>query len=138
MKSPWICACLLAGLTGLAGVLTGCAAARAQAPATGHLAGRLVMEGGPMGPGGQQPVERPIPGTVTITAAGHQPVSVTAGSSGRFSVPLPPGRYQVCRRSPSIMETDGGKSRELPCAQPTSATVTAGRTTTITLTFVVP
>ena len=136
MKSPLIYACLLAGL--LAGLLTGCAAAGAQAPATGHLAGRLVMEGGPMGPGGQQPGERPIPGTVTITAAGHRPVSVTTGSSGRFTVPLPPGRYQVSGRSPSIMEVDGGKTRELPCSQPASATVTAGRTAVITLTCIVP
>ena len=132
MKSPLIYACLLTGL------LTGCAAAGAQAPATGHLAGRLVMEGGPLGPGGQQPGERPIPGTVTVTAAGRQPVSVAVGPSGRFSVSLRPGRYQVCGRSPSVMEVDGGKSRETPCSQQTSATVTAGRTTTITLTFIVP
>jgi hypothetical protein len=132
MKSLGISACLLAGL------LTGCAATGAQPPLTGHLAGRLVMEGGPMGPGGQQPAERLIPGTVTVTAAGHQPVSVKVGSSGRFSVPLPPGRYQVCGRSPSVMEVDGGKTRELPCSHSASATVTAGRTTTITLTFIVP
>jgi len=36
------------------------------------------------------------------------------------------------------MEIDGGQRRELPCSQPTSAVVTAGQTTTITLTCVVP
>ena len=40
------------------------------------------MEGGPLGPGGKQPGERPMSGTVTVTAAGHQAVTVTVGSSG--------------------------------------------------------
>ena len=91
-----------------------------------------------MGPGGKQPSERPMSGAVTFTTAGRQTVTVKVGSSGTFSVPLPPGRYQVSGRSPSIMEVDGGKTRELPCSQPASATVTAGSTTTITLTCIVP
>ena len=124
---------LLAGLP-----LAGCAAAGTQAPATGHLAGRLVMEGGPMGPGGKQPGERPIRGTVTFTAAGHRPVTVEVGPSGRFSVALAPGQYQVSGRSPDIIEVDGTTQRELPCSQPASATVTAGRTAVITLTCIVP
>ena len=123
-------------LTGV--LLAGCAATGTQAPGTGHLTGRLVMEGGPMGPGGQQPGERPIPGTVTVTAAGHRPVTVTVGPSGSFSVALAPGRYQLSGRSPNIIEVDGAKQRELPCSQPASATVTAGRTATITLTCIVP
>jgi hypothetical protein len=77
-------------------------------------------------------------GTVTFTAAEHQPITVKVGSSGTFSVPLPPGRYQVSGRSPEIMEIDGGHSREVPCSQPSSAVVTAGHTATITLTCVVP
>ena len=77
-------------------------------------------------------------GTVTVTSAGHHPVTVMVGSSGTFSVPLPPGRYQVSGRSPDVMEIDGGHSRELPCSQPTSAVVAAGQTATITLTCVVP
>jgi hypothetical protein len=96
------------------------------------------MEGGPLGPGGKQPGEQAMSGTVTVTSAGLQPVTVTVGSSGTFSVPLPPGRYQVSGRSPDVMEIDGGHSRELPCSQPTSAVVTAGQTATITLTCVVP
>jgi hypothetical protein len=96
------------------------------------------MEGGPLGPGGQQPRERPLPGTVTFTAAGHHPVSVRVGAAGTFSVPLPPGRYQVSGRSPSVIEVDGGSTRELPCSQPTTATVTAGHTATVTVACVVP
>ena len=107
-------------------------------PATGHLAGKLVLEGGPLGPGGQQPGERPMSGTVTFTAAGRQAVTVTAGSSGEFSVSLPPGRYQVSGRSPDIIEVDGGHSRERPCSRPTPVVVTAGQAATLTLACIVP
>jgi hypothetical protein len=137
MKPIRVPSCLFGGLL-LTGLVAGCASAAAQPPASGHLTGRLVREGGPLGPGGKQPGERAMSGTVTVTSAGHHPVTVTVGSSGTFSVPLPPGRYHVSGRSPDIMEIDGGRSRELPCSQPTSAVVTAGQTATITLTCVVP
>jgi len=137
MKPLCLSACLLGGLL-LTPLAAGCASAAAQPPASGHLTGRLVMEGGPLGPGGKQPGERPMSGTVTFTAAGHQPVTVKVGSSGTFSVPLPPGRYHVSGRSSDVMEIDGGRSRELPCSQPTSAVVAAGQTATITLACVVP
>lgn len=130
-----ICACLLAALP-----MAGCAAAGGQAPATGHLAGRLVMEGGPMGPAGQQPGERPIPGTVTFTAADHRQVAVQVGTSGTFSVRLPPGTYQVSGRSPSIETSSGssGSEQELPCSPASSARITAGHTATITVACAVP
>jgi hypothetical protein len=130
-------ACLIGGIL-LTGLAAGCASAGAQAPTSGHLTGKLVMEGGPLGPGGKQPGERPMSGTVTFTRAGHQAVTVTVGSSGEFSVPLPPGRYQVSGRSPDIMEVDGGHSRELPCSQPSSVVVSAGNTATLTLACIVP
>jgi hypothetical protein len=138
MKSLRICACALTGLL-LTGLAAGCASAGGPVqPATGRLAGKLVMEGGPLQPGGAQPGERPMSGTVTFTTAGHQAVTVTVGASGEFSVPLPPGRYRVSGRSPDIMEVDGGHSRELPCSQPSSVTVSAGNTATITLACIVP
>ena len=144
MTSPRIRACLLAvsllAGTLLAGtLLAGCGTAAAQQePATGHVAGKLVMEGGPLGPGGQQPRERPLPGTVTFTATGHHAVSVKVGAAGTFSVPLPPGRYQVSGRSPDVIEVDGATSRELPCSRPASTTVSAGHTATITVACIVP
>ena len=153
MKLLRICACAVTGLL-LSGLAAGCASAGGASaggasaggasaggsvrPATGHLTGKLVMEGGPLGPGGQQPGERPMSGTVTFTAAGHRAVTVEVGSSGKFSVPLPPGSYQVSGRSPDVMEVDGGHSRELPCSQPASVAVSAGTTATITLACVVP
>jgi hypothetical protein len=137
MKPLRTSAFLISGVL-LTGLAAGCASAGAQTPASGHLRGKLVMEGGPMGPGGKQPGERPMSGTVTFTEAGHQPVTVKVGSSGTFSVPLPPGRYHASGRSPDIMEIDGGRSRELPCSQPTSAVVAPGQTSTITLACIVP
>ena len=134
------CGCALAAL-----VLAGCATASAQPtaakghPATGHLTGRFFMEGGAISLNGQQPGDRPITGTVTFTAAGLRQVSVQVGSSGRISAWLPPGTYQVSGRSPYIETVNGSaKPQELPCAQLSSATVIAGRTTTITLTCIVP
>jgi hypothetical protein len=137
------CGCALAAL-----VLAGCATASAQPtaptghpatghPATGHLTGRFLMEGGPMGPGGQQPGERPIPGTVTFTAAGRRPVTVKVGPSGSFSKQLPPGSYQVSGRSPDI-EAGSGKPQALPCSQPASVTLTAGHTTSVDVICYVP
>ena len=119
-------------------LLAGCAATTGTGPVTGHLAGRFLMEGGPMGPGGKQPGLRPITGTVTITAAGRPAVTVPVGRSGTFSAQLPPGRYHVSGRSPSITEDSGGSDLELPCSLPTSVTVTAGHTATVAVTCIVP
>jgi hypothetical protein len=132
------CACALGALA-----LVGCAAASAQPtvapghPATGHLTGRFYIEGGPLGPNGQQPTARPVPGTVTFIA-GHRTVTVKVGSSGRFSTQLPPGRYQVSGRTPDIQTVAAsGKTTEQTCGA-TSATVTAGHTTSVGLICYVP
>jgi hypothetical protein len=142
MRSFMTCAFLLAGALTTGVLAAGCAATGGQgghAAAAGHVAGRLVMEGGALQPGGKQPGERPISGTVTFTAAGRRPVSAVVGSSGTFSVPLPPGRYHVSARSPAIvMVDDDGHSHEESCTRPASATVTAGHTITITLACIVP
>jgi hypothetical protein len=151
MKSFRTCAGLLATLA-----LAGCATAShtsqpsltshtGSAAVTGHLTGRFVIEGGPISPDGQQPGERPIPGTVTLTAAGHRPVTIHVGDSGKFSAWLPPGRYQVSGRSPDIEEASsaqagpgGSQGVELPCSRPLSVTIAAGHTAAVTLTCIVP
>src|SRR2546429_9406932 len=91
MKPRRMSACLIGGIL-LTGLAAGCASAGAPAPASGALKGELVMEGGPLGPGGKQPGERPMSRTVTFTAAEHPPLTVKLRSPGTFSVPLPPGR----------------------------------------------
>ena len=132
-------------------LLTGCAAAGAAehaaghptshppARATGHVTGRLLIEGGPLGPGGEQPGERPLPGTVTFTAAGHLPVRVGVGASGRFSAWLPPGRYWVAGRSPDVETvTDSGQDLEQTCSQPLSVTVSVRHAAAISVVCIVP
>jgi hypothetical protein len=140
------CACVLGAL-----LLTGCTAAGAAehaashatghpaARATGHVTGKLLIEGGAMGPGGQQPGERPIPGTVTFTAAGHRPVAVGVGTSGTFSAALPPGRYQVTGRSPDIITvTDSGKDLVQTCGGPFSVMVSARHAVAVSVVCIVP
>jgi hypothetical protein len=124
------------------GLLAGCAAALAQPHVAGQpdgrVTGHLIMEGGPIQPSGQQPV-RPIPGTVTFTAAGHRSTSIQVGNSGTFSVRLSPGRYQISAKSPRIIEVDAaGHDHELPCSQPLSVTVKAGHPAAITIACIVP
>ena len=70
-----------------------CSAAHHSAPSSATVTGGLVLEGGPLGPGSQQPGIRPIPGTVRIADSHHRPVLVRTSSSGVFSVELPAGRY---------------------------------------------
>jgi hypothetical protein len=134
----------LAGCT-TAGYASPVASTSQHVPLTGHLIGRFVMEGGPISLGGQQPGERPLPGTVTLTAAGHRTVTIQVGSSGKFSAWLPPGRYQVSGRTPNIEEAStaqagngSAQGKELPCSQPLTVTITALHTATITLTCIVP
>ena len=136
-------------------LLTGCAAAGAAehatghptshltshplARATGHVTGRLLIEGGPLGPGGQQPGERPLPGTVTFSAAGQRPVQVGVGASGRFSAWLAPGRYRVAGRSPDVETvTDSGQDLEQTCSQPSSVTVSVRHAAAISVVCIVP
>lgn len=109
--------------TGLLAVLllAGCAAPAGLRPATGDVAGRLLREGGPLGPGGQ-PGQRPMPGTVTFASAAHGRVTVRVGNSGTFSVQLPPGRYRVSG----------------PCSRPAPVTVTAHHTTHVKIICIVP
>ena len=128
---------------GAAGHTTAGAAGHTTAGAARHTAGRVtgkfLMEGGPMGPGARQPGERPLPGTVTFTAAGHRPVDVRVGASGKFSAWLAPGRYRVAGRSPDIETvTSSGQDLEQTCSQPLSVTVSARHTTAITVVCSVP
>jgi hypothetical protein len=129
------------------GLVAGCAAAMAQPVVAGHLAshatgqvtGHLIMEGGAIQPGQNQPPVRSIPGTVTFTETGHRPASIQVGNSGKFSVRLAAGRYKVSAKSPWIIGVNNnGRDVELPCSQPLSVTVKAGHSAAITVACIVP
>jgi hypothetical protein len=142
---PGLAALLAAGL-----LAAGCSAGQVQASgaggrgtsggpaaARGTVSGRLVMEGGPLGPGAKQPGSRPIPGTIQFARAGHPLVTAHAGRKGTFSARLSAGTYRVRASSPRIT-VGSGRIRDSLCSHPASVTVTAGHATRITLTCVVP
>ena len=89
-------------------LLAGCAGHEA---ATGQVTGQLLSQGG------GSPGQRPVPGTVAFSAAGHPTMTVQVPKSGTFSVQLPPGHYRV----------SGSCSRPLP------VTVTAHHTTRLNI-----
>jgi len=142
----------------LALLLAGCGTARVQGvstgygttghrPVVGHVAGRFLIWGGTLKQSQSGP--RPIRGVVTFTAAGHQRVKVRVGPSGVFSASLPPGRYQVSGRSPSVMTVSNGavvgvhglikgSEWESPCSQPLSVTITAHHTVRASVICYVP
>jgi hypothetical protein len=121
-----------------------------HAASLGTVTGKFLLEGGPIGPGGQQPRNRPIAGSVRFAAATGRATEVRVGKSGTFTVRLPPGRYHVSGRSPSVIQVSNGADigangqmisgtkHELPCSRPLSVTVTAGRTARIAVTCIVP
>jgi hypothetical protein len=103
------------------------------------VTGRLLMAGGPLGPGGQQPGHRPIPGTVAFAQAGHRTVAAQVAASGEFSLWLPPGRYWLAGRSPVIETVTGsGRAVEQTCSQPLSVTVKAEQNALVTVVCAVP
>jgi hypothetical protein len=126
------------------------AAVTGHTSARGMVTGRFVLEGGPIGPDGQQPGERPIAGTVLFRAGPGQAVKVRVGKSGTFSVWLPAGIYQVSGRSPAVMQVSNGavigaggklisgREHERPCSQQRTVTVASGQTARIAVTCIVP
>jgi hypothetical protein len=110
----------------------------ATGSSTGLVTGRLLLEGGPLRPGGRQPGRRPIPGTVEFTVGHRRPVTARANSSGTFSVTLAAGTYNAQASSPRVTEVSDGTARQTPCSQPLTVTVTARHTTRITLACIVP
>jgi hypothetical protein len=121
----------LQAITGVAAILllSACAPAGMHVSDGGTVTGRLQIEGGPIGPGGQQPGKRPMSGTVQFTGTRQQRITVPVGSSGTFSVRLAPGTYAVCWRSPAAQG---------PCSESRPVTVTARHTTEIAFILLAP
>ena len=127
-------------------LLTACAAGSSQRTATGSgqdhargtVTGRLVREGGPLGPGGQQPGAHPIPGTIRFTTGQHRVIMVRTSRAGWFSVQLPAGKYQVADRSPRLLLVAANGIARQTWSRPVTVTVTGHHVTRITLVIAVP
>ncbi len=79
----------------------GCSAGgRASSSDRGSVLGTLVAVGGP-----PSVPARPLRGTVTLTptSGGSLPVTLRAGSGGRFRVDVPAGTYTVVAHSPAYV-----------------------------------
>jgi hypothetical protein len=115
------------------------ASAPAARNAEGRVIGTFIRVGGPLGPGGTQPPDLLLRGTVQFLAAHRRTVEVRVGKSGRFAVWLPAGNFRVSGRSPSILEVlASGAIRETTCSHQQQVDVVAGRVLRITVTCVVP
>jgi hypothetical protein len=122
-------------------LLAACAANPRPAPADparGTVTGRLVREGGPLGPGGRQPGTHPIPGTVRFTAGQHRVITVRTSRAGTFSVRLPAGRYRVSDRSPRLLLVGADGISRQTWSRPVTVIVTAHHITRVTLASIVP
>ena len=105
-------------------------------PAEGHVLGRFMRVGGPLGPGGKQPPAVPLSGTMRFTRAGHAAITVRVGKAGTFAVQLAPGRYRVLGRTPDILGEPG--NIEATCSLPGTLVMSAGQTRHITVVCAVP
>ncbi len=133
-----------------AAAITACAAQSSESgpggtaanrPSYGTVSGRLVMEGGPLGPGGQQPPIRPLSGFVQFIGPSGQVVQVIkVGRSGSFSTTLVPGTYRVRGGSPAVIEVSspGRNGKVRPCTVPTTVTIKDQGSVRITLACAVP
>ena len=98
-------------------LLVGCSA---STPATGTIAGHLRQVGG--APPG---VDRPVPGTVTITG-GALTKDLQVGQDGSYAVDVPPGTYRVVGHSPTALSGN----TQMDCPADGAAAVKSGATTT--------
>jgi hypothetical protein len=101
--------------------------------------GTFEEMGGPMQPGKTNPPVRPLAGVVTFRDSGGDALNVTVGASGKFSLNLAPGSYQVTGRTKSIEQQNAdGTYSDPPCSSPLTLTVRAGTPAHVTVVCNVP
>jgi len=82
------------------GAVAGCTGHTSTAH--GRLSGILLMEVGPALIGHPNGDTFALPGQVTAIATAGERFTVTVGKSGRFTMQLPPGTYQLAGYSPRV------------------------------------
>jgi hypothetical protein len=100
--------------------LASCSSPTGPPGPTGTLAGTLQAVGGPPGVG-----PRALSGQITLHGSSGHITGITVGANGRFSAPVPVGRYTVSGRSPKY---EGGTA---DCKASGPVTVTKGLTSSV-------
>jgi hypothetical protein len=116
MRMRLIVAGLILAVAAISGI-TGCSGGSGR---HGTVTGTFLMVGGP-GPG----VSVRLPGRVSVTNAAGQQYVVTVSSSGRFTMDVPPGTYQLAGYSPRVHVNN----RDMRCAAAHPVHVRSGRST---------
>jgi hypothetical protein len=75
--------------------LASCSSPNGPPGPTGTLTGTLQAVGGPPGDG-----PRPLSGQITLHGSSGHITGITVGANGRFSAPVPVGKYTVSGQSP--------------------------------------
>jgi hypothetical protein len=90
-------------------ITAGLIAAMALGGCTGHaktahgtVTGSFVMVGGPADLAHPSGIRLPLPKRVIATSTAGQRYTITVGTSGRFTMSLPPGAYQLAGYSPRV------------------------------------
>jgi hypothetical protein len=125
--------------TGASAMHSSAPAMRASTSNDGIVTGTFTRVGGPLLPGGKQPIPVPLTGTVIFSAGHHRTLAVRIGKTGRFSVALPAGTYSVTGRSPSLggLSASGALTGP-PCGPPAPVTVASARTVHVSVVCPVP
>lgn len=123
-------------LLGGAGCVGAAGPVHRSPPAEGRVLGKFMRAGGPLGPGGKQPPEVPLSGTMRFIGAGPAATTIRVGKAGTFAVRLAPGRYRVVGRTPDIAGEPG--NIEATCSLPGTLVVSAGQTRHVTVVCAVP
>jgi hypothetical protein len=101
-------------------VFASCSSPTGPPGPTGTLNGTLRAVGGPPGIG-----PRALSGQITLHGSGGHIAGITVGANGRFSVPVPVGKYTVSARSPQY---EGGTAH---CQASGPVVVTKGVTSSV-------
>jgi hypothetical protein len=101
-------------------LLASCSSPDSPPGPTGTLTGTLQAVGGPSGAG-----PRALSGQITLHGSNGHITSITVAANGRFSAPVPVGKYTVSGQSPQYQ---GGNA---DCRASGPVTVTQGVTSTV-------
>ena len=111
---------ILLPVTAASMLFASCSSPNGPSGPTGTVTGTLQAVGGPAGVGPQD-----LSGQITLHGSNGHIVGITVGANGRFSVPVPIGKYKASAQSPQYEAGTG------VCRASGSVTVTKGVTSSV-------